>query len=186
MNQLKVSTRLLLLTGTLSFLLIVIGAIGLWGINDANQSLKTVNEDRVVPLGQLAEIQRRQLETEAMLINAIGDPRAEEISKAQSELQENSVAIDALWKEYTATSLTIEEKRLAKDFSDARERYQSGGIQLTLAALKAGRLKDATQMVDDVLSPLSEPVDKNMQALLKLQIDVAREEHASAEAKYAT
>ena len=47
MNQLKVSTRLLLLTGTLSLLLIVIGAIGLWGISDANQSLKTVNAQRV-------------------------------------------------------------------------------------------------------------------------------------------
>ena len=39
MNQLKVSTRLLLLNGILSLLLIVIGAIGLWGINDANQAL---------------------------------------------------------------------------------------------------------------------------------------------------
>ena len=51
MNQLKVSTRLLMLIGTMSLLLIVIGAIGLWGINDANQSLKTVNADRVGPLG---------------------------------------------------------------------------------------------------------------------------------------
>ena len=94
MNQLKVSTRLLLLTGTLSLLLIVIGAIGLWGISDANQSLKTVNAQRVAPLGALAEIQRRQLVSVTMLINAIGDPRPEEIAKAENLLREDSVAID--------------------------------------------------------------------------------------------
>ena len=186
MNQLKVSTRLLLLTGTLSLLLIVIGAIGLWGISDANQSLKTVNAQRVAPLGALAEIQRRQLVSVTMLINAIGDPRPEEIAKAENLLREDSVAIDGLWKAYTATVLTTDETRLAQAFADARARYRSEGIQPTLAALQAGQLKHATRLVDDVLNPLGEPVAASIQALLKLQIDVAREEHASAEAKYAT
>ncbi len=121
-----------------------------------------------------------------MLINAIGDPRPEEIAKAENLLREDSVAIDGLWKAYTATVLTTDETRLAQAFADARARYRSEGIQPTLAALQAGQLKHATRLVDDVLNPLGEPVAANIQALLKLQIDVAREEHASAEAKYAT
>ena len=186
MNQLKVSTRLSLLTGILSLLLIVIGAIGLWGINDANQALKTVNADRVVPLGQLAQVQRLQLESEALLINAVGDPRPEEIAKAESGIREHSVAIDALWKDYTATSLTTEEKRLVQAFTDTRARYRAEGLQPTLATLKSGRTQDAVKMVDDVLLPLYAPVATNIQALLKLQIDVAAEEYATALSGYST
>jgi len=186
MNQLKVSTRLLLLIGTMSLLLIVIGAIGLWGINDANQSLKTVNADRVVPLGQLAEIERRQLDSELALLNAIGDPRAEEIANAEKHLHDNSVAIDALWKAYTATSLTVEEARLVQAFADARARYRAEGLQPTLATLKEGRLKEAVKMVDEVLDPLYRPVAEHIAALLKLQTDVAAEEYAAALSSYGT
>ncbi|MFM9917003.1 MAG: methyl-accepting chemotaxis protein [Rhizobacter sp.] len=186
MNQLKVSTRLLLLNGTLSLLLIVIGAIGLWGINDANQSLKTVNEDRVVPLGQLAEIQRRQLESETALLNAIGDPRPEEIAIASSTLRDNAAAIDGLWKEYTATSLTTEEAWLVQTFADARSRYLADALLPTMAALKEGRVKDAVKLVDDHVRPLYAPVGKTIQALLQLQIDVAHQEYAAALSSYAT
>ena len=186
MNQLKVSTRLLMLIGTLSVLLVVIGAIGLWGINDANQSLKTVNDDRVVPLGQLAEIERRQLDSEIRLLNAIGDPRSEEISRAETSLHDNAVAIDALWKAYTATKLTTEEARLVQAFADARSRYRSEGLQPVMATLKEGRVKEAVKMVDEVLDPLYTPVAEHIEALLKLQSEVAAEEYAAALSSYAT
>ncbi|MBX9716588.1 MAG: MCP four helix bundle domain-containing protein, partial [Burkholderiaceae bacterium] len=186
MNQLKVSTRLQLLTGALSLLLIVIGAIGLWGINDANLALKTINADRVVPLGQLAEIQRRQLDTELQLLNAIADPSPEEIANTENEMRENALAIDELWKAYTADSLTAEEARLVQAFADARAKYLTEGLQPTLAMLQAGHVKEAGKSVDEVLVPLYTPVAANIAALLKLQSQVAAEDYAAALSRYAT
>ncbi|MBV5297564.1 MAG: MCP four helix bundle domain-containing protein [Rhodoferax sp.] len=56
MNKLNISTRLLILISVLSALLIGIGAIGLYGIVRADDSLQTVYADRTVPLGQLDDI----------------------------------------------------------------------------------------------------------------------------------
>jgi len=61
MKQLKISTRLFLLVGTLSVLLVGIGAVGLAGIVRADDALQTVYEDRTVPLAEVAEIQQRLL-----------------------------------------------------------------------------------------------------------------------------
>lgn len=53
MNNFKISTRLLVLIGLLSTILIGIGLLGLLGISQANAGLKTVYEDRTVPAGQI-------------------------------------------------------------------------------------------------------------------------------------
>jgi len=56
MNQFKISTRLNLLIGFLSLLLIGIGLVGLFGIAQSNDSLKSVYNERVVPLAHLSEV----------------------------------------------------------------------------------------------------------------------------------
>ena len=52
MNNLRISTRLMLLVSVLSFLLVAVGGLGLFGIGKSNDALKTVYEDRTVPTGQ--------------------------------------------------------------------------------------------------------------------------------------
>ena len=53
MNQFKISTRLIFLVGTLSLMLISGAAMGLYGITKGNEGLRTVYEDRTVPLSQV-------------------------------------------------------------------------------------------------------------------------------------
>ena len=50
LNQLNISTRLFMLIGVLSVGLIGIGAIGLNGIAQADEAIKTVYEDRTIPM----------------------------------------------------------------------------------------------------------------------------------------
>ncbi|MBK6323514.1 MAG: Tar ligand binding domain-containing protein [Burkholderiales bacterium] len=52
----RVFTRLALLGGILSALLLVVGGMGLYGLAATNEALRTVYEDRTVPAGQLGEI----------------------------------------------------------------------------------------------------------------------------------
>ena len=56
MNQLKISTRLILLVITLSLMLIGGAAMGLYGIAKGNEGLKAVYEESTVPAGQLSEV----------------------------------------------------------------------------------------------------------------------------------
>jgi methyl-accepting chemotaxis protein-1 (serine sensor receptor) len=58
MSNLKISTRLSLLIGMMSLLLLIVGGIGLVGISRANDAVQSVYLDRTVPTGQIAEIQR--------------------------------------------------------------------------------------------------------------------------------
>ena len=67
MNQLKISTRLVVLLGCMSALLIAIGAIGLRGIGQANDALLNAFEHRTTPMGQIAEIQERLLDRKSVV-----------------------------------------------------------------------------------------------------------------------
>jgi hypothetical protein len=66
-NHLKISTRLIILIGTLSIFLAGVGGIGLFGISASNDALRTVYEDRTVPLGQLGEIKARQISNQLLI-----------------------------------------------------------------------------------------------------------------------
>jgi hypothetical protein len=56
MNHLKVSARLTILIGVLSALLVVLGGLGLFGIGQSNEALKSVYEQSTVPAAQLGRI----------------------------------------------------------------------------------------------------------------------------------
>jgi hypothetical protein len=56
MNNLKIATRLMVLIGVLSALLMAVGGLGLVGIGQSNAALRSVFEDRTVPAAQLGWI----------------------------------------------------------------------------------------------------------------------------------
>jgi hypothetical protein len=73
-NNLKVSTRLMLLISVLSVLLVAIGGLGLFGISSSNDALKSVYEDRTVPTAQLGSIRALQLANRLALNIALVTP----------------------------------------------------------------------------------------------------------------
>ena len=56
MNQLSVNIRLFLLVGLLSLVSVIVGLMGLRGMSETVGGLRTVYEDRVVPLRDLKVI----------------------------------------------------------------------------------------------------------------------------------
>ena len=58
MKNLKIGTRLSLLLGLMSLLLILVGGVGLQGLGATRDALQTVYEDRTVALGQIGSDRR--------------------------------------------------------------------------------------------------------------------------------
>jgi methyl-accepting chemotaxis protein len=58
-QSLSVRARLTLITGSLSAIVVVVAAAGLYGMNQSNDGLRTVYEDRTVCIQQLAQIDHR-------------------------------------------------------------------------------------------------------------------------------
>eukprot|EP01036_Dinobryon_divergens_P004722 gene4722-6264_t len=116
----KISTRLMLLVGLMSALLIGIGSLGLYGIGASNAALQTVYDDRVVPLGQLADIQRMMVTNGAELTAAALEATPEAASKHATVIEANIAAVSKVWAAYMATKLTPEEERTAALFATQR------------------------------------------------------------------
>jgi methyl-accepting chemotaxis protein len=55
-NNMKVALRLAMLAGILLVFMILIGAMGIKGMSDANQGMHTVYVDRVEPMRDLKEV----------------------------------------------------------------------------------------------------------------------------------
>ena len=57
-----------------SVALLLVGAISMWSTDESANSLHTVYADRMVPVAQLADIDRRMHENRLALVQAIADP----------------------------------------------------------------------------------------------------------------
>jgi methyl-accepting chemotaxis protein len=185
-NKLKISTRLSLLIGILSVLLMAIGAIGLFGIGKSNEALKTVYEDRTIPTGQIAEIQRQLLRNRLAVAVSLVTPTPEVINPATAEVEANITIIGKVWGAYMATTLTPEEATLAKKFNEDQTRFVQEGLRPAVAALRANDIDGAKRVVTEKIRPLYTPVGAGIEALLKLQLDEVKKEYDAAVARYET
>ena len=110
----KLTTKLYAVSGILVAVAVTIGAIGIVGIRKTNAGLETVYNDRVVPLKQLKAIAD---DYAVAIIDAANKANAGLFTAEETRkgLETASAAIKKNWKDYTATSLTSEESKLATE-----------------------------------------------------------------------
>ena len=193
-NNLKISHRVWLvsvLAGTLFCIAVVMALLGLAA---ASKSLKSVFEDRAVPLHDLSRIGEIIQENYGQILAAYQHDTAgplhgihdHPIGVHLDTQTEGRKEVNRLWAKYMATSLTEEEKVLAADAAEKRSAW----------AAKVDEARDGF-LVDD-FSP--EAVSRFLKAgreerkaagdamnkLMDLQEKVARQEYEAAEARYRT
>jgi methyl-accepting chemotaxis protein len=184
MSQLNISTRLLILIGMLSALLVGVGTLGLFGIVKANDTLKSVYEDRAVPLVQLGDVQHQVMRNRLDIANSVLDPSPEAIAKNVSDLEANLALTQKQWDAYMATYLTPKEAVLAKTFAQDYSKWVDEGLRPALAALRANDVAGAHRLIRDKIRPLSKPVETGVDELMTLQVEVAKDEYEAAIARY--
>ncbi len=164
----------------MSVLLLLVGIFGLIGIYRTNDTLKTVYADRTVPMWQLSEIQR--LTQRTWFIISIGkDVQTKEFSTTYvADAEANLTAVNTLFSEYLQTYLTAEEKVLAERFRVILAKFEAEGLRPALAALKAGDHKEVQRIQMEMLIPSSNTLRINLQALTRLQLDIASREYDDA------
>ena len=186
MNNIKISTRLVILIGILSGLLIAIGIVGLFGASQSNDAVKTVYEDRTVALGQITGIESLLLRNRLRLDAALINPTPDVIQQSISEIEAGMLEINKVWEAYMATYLTPEEVKLAKAFVEARVKFVQEGLKPAVEALKAANLDEAKRLEIGPVFTLFGPVRKGIEDLVKLQLEVAKAEYDAAVTRYNT
>ena len=181
-----IKTRLFLLLGALCALLLLLSSLGLYGMQQGNQGLLRVYQDRVVPLKQLKEIADRYAvaiidnvnKANAGLINA--DVALKEIQAAQQQIAQE-------WQTYQATSLTPDEQRLSDQALALFETANREINRLTdLLANRQGLLTGTLNEFDGPLYDAIDPISSKVTELVNLQLDVAKTEFEHAQSAYQT
>jgi methyl-accepting chemotaxis protein len=184
MKNLKIGTRLSVLIGLLSFVMVAIGTLGLFGISQANGSARSIYEESLTATAHIAEIQNRLMGNRLSIAVALITPTPDVIASSATTVEGNIAAITKVWDVYMAGHLDAQEAVMAKEFAESRKAFVQEGLLKTLAALRANDIKEANRLVVEKIRPLYIPVGKGIDALSKYQLDSAKLEYDASVARY--
>ncbi|MBI5429284.1 MAG: Tar ligand binding domain-containing protein, partial [Nitrosomonadales bacterium] len=182
-QYLNIKWRLILVFSFFGACLMFGGALGLYGMKQSNQGLKSVYEDRSIPMGQLAEIQRLLLQNRRLVETSIsGTP--ETVRNNTSEVEKNIGQVSLMWDEYMTTGLQPEDQSLAEKFAADRARYVNEGLKPAISTLRANLPGEARSAAVERIAALYQEAESDIDALIKRQIMVSKAEYESAQANY--
>ena len=177
--------RIMSIVAILVLFAMISTASTLVGMQDTENGLATVYNDRLVPAGQIGDIVQRVMENRILVMDAVARPSPEVIAENRRKVAENRDAITLLWDAYLATSLTPEEEQIAGRWAVERNRFVEEGLGTTLKLLGEGRIEEARSLVQTRLDELYAPVKANAADLMQLQMEVGRQEYMQAQEDYA-
>ena len=172
---------MMVLAATVSAL---VAALGIRGLADSNESLRTVYEERMTPVRTLSQIahlmlaNQHQLQMALAPFPAAGSPvraalQPESARRAAQAMEDNMHAIDRLWENYVATLEKTEKIEQVERFATRRTGYRNEAIKPAIAALRSLDYAD-TQRLTGFARTLYERDSPDIQALIDLQFEQAR------------
>ncbi|MER0215419.1 MAG: HAMP domain-containing protein [Nitrosomonas sp.] len=144
MNNMTIKTRLAFVIGMLSILLVSIGVLGLYGINQSNAGLKSVYEDRTVTAVQLGKILDVWYQVRKNAEDAVESRNIETSKKLAEEVNRLVKQNEGVWAQYLKTVLTPEEELLTRTKSEQHIQYVNS-VNQTLKLAIAGDFDAATK-----------------------------------------
>ena len=112
LSNMKIGARLTSAFVVLMLLLIGIAYVGINGIGKTFDVVDGMYADRLVPEGDLANLQFLAMRNRVLVMDMIINPEPANVTKRAAESVKNAEKIDALWAKYKATQLEPEEKVL--------------------------------------------------------------------------
>ncbi len=196
-KKLKVTQRMLAIIAVAALVAITQASIGLYELNTVESSLKTVYEDRMVPLEDLNKISLDMLKNRTHLNAALEDVHiaigadkkpalsmnAQNSSKEAEYIEGKIEEISTIWTKYLATYLIPEEKILADKFAASRGEFVNQVLKPAVRELRANNY-EALKNINSKSRDLFNAADEDLMALKKLQLDIASQEYTSASANY--
>lgn len=190
--KLKISSRLAGVNGVAVIVAVLIALQGLYSLNAAQHSLQTVYEDRLIPLRDLSAINELLLDNK-VIVQKVLEQNELQVANAKADdnirqqaietIDKNSENITSLWNAYIQTYLTDEEKSLVAKFQESYAKYTQQAIAPIATAMRAGNYTEA-KALNSMAITLYPAVDKDIEALKKLQLDVAELEYKNGNIRY--
>ena len=184
MNQFKISTRLAGLLAALCLLVLLVGVAGLYGMGNSNAGLKSVYDDRVVPLKQIKVVADMYAVNVVDTAHKVRDGTLTPAQGLQS-VADARKAIEANWKAYLATQLVPEETQLVERFKPLQAKADAA-TDVLAGHFKSGDVAALTAFAAKEMYPAIDPLQAVLGQLMQVQLDRAKAEYDSAAASYQT
>lgn len=133
--SMSIKLKLISVMTLMALLLGVVTIIGLSGINNVNQSMKTLYNDRLVALGYLANI-NRQTDSVMFEIASVDLVQPDNVSNGLNQIDNALKIYNQQWTLYSNTYLTGEEKTLFEKYAALRQTYHQNVIIPAINAIK--------------------------------------------------
>ena len=165
--------------------MLTIGLTGILSTRDSNTRMKSIYEDRAVPLAQLFEINDRMKDNTIAQYDAVANGRAgKPVGDVAGRITANIESISKTWSEYMATYLTPEEKGVADTFATKRKSYVENAIRPALALLADRKYDEAGALLAGKASELFGSAKQDLDKLVAIQVKEAKAEYEAAEHQY--
>ncbi len=181
-KNMKVATRLATLAGSLVLLILLVGLLGIYATSQANRSMATIYNDRVVPLKDLKLIADMYAVNVVDITHKVRN-KALDWPQGLDSVQQADSMIQQRWAVYLATDLVAEEQALVQELRPL--------LQAANAAV--AELKDIFQQRDSArldqfvlqrLYQIIEPVSDRFSQLVDVQLVVAERAFDESNAAY--
>jgi aerotaxis receptor len=179
------NARLVTLAATLVLFMLTIGLAGILATRESNARMKSIYEDRAVPLAQLFEINDRMKDNTIAQYDAVTDGRAgKPVGDVAGRVAANIDVISKTWAKYLATYLTPEEKGVADSFTPKRKNYVENAIKPALALLADRKYDEAGALLAGKANELFALAKQDLDKLVAIQIKESKTEYDAAESQY--
>lgn len=183
--NLKLAVKISVLSSVFTVFILVIGVTGLMNMNTLNNSLRTLNDDRLIPVYDLEEAQSHLKDLKVAVDlhttshNEANNKKLEdEISKYEADMFEH---ID----KYKKTYLVDDEKKGIAEFDKAFKEYKDAEKKL-LSLSDGGKQEDAVKLNDGEIKAKYDQVVASLDSLINIQMKVAEDLHHQSESTYHT
>ena len=169
--------------GFTSILLIGSGVVGLTSFSKASDSLKAIYETNLVPITQLGLIVRLIDRNRMVIAESMnGDPAI--VNQQMEEVNRRTGQINNLWAKFMAGNLSVAEKRLADQVAIDRKKFEEEGLTPAIDALRSANAQQAMEVMQGPMRQLYQPVQDDIDAMIRLLDDDAKQEFVSSQSRY--
>lgn len=156
----SIGARLFALMGVAALVSLLLASAGISGLAASKDSLRSVYEDRMLPLQQLSDIARLMLHNRMLLQTALSEvsitapsdqPAAIQMDPALARrtanaIEENIGTIDAQWRIYASRPGEEARNGLVEQFARSRDLYIQEALRPAVNALRSGDYEQARDL----------------------------------------
>jgi methyl-accepting chemotaxis protein len=177
LNNLPIKVRLTILVGVLLFVSLLIGLLGLRGMQNADHAINKLYHTDMAHMVSLSAILEKLEDSRAQVLLSLqhdpaspfADMHDHPISLHLDNIEAGIQIIDEEWGHFMESHLDSKEKKLAETFTVELRHFEKDGMEHIINLINANRFHDANELIIGVINPALHSIQETTAELLEIQ-----------------